>query len=190
VYNNAAAPAVREPHSLDHFEWEPTGGIAFPGAYGGTDFNNRGEKGIERQIERNKRLGLARPSTVETTDRFLYLNAGLWGQIGNFGLTATADMLRYEVAPQAEANPALAMAIVRFHLVAAYGFLKNQLCVGAGVRMAYVDIDEVASSKGSVITMFGAAPQAGVIIKPEGRPWRLGLTGAWRCPRATSASGT
>ena len=24
VYNNAAAPAVREPQSLDHFEWEPT----------------------------------------------------------------------------------------------------------------------------------------------------------------------
>ena len=92
VYNNAAAPAVREPQSLDHFEWEPTAGISFPGAYGGTDFNNRGEKGIEQQIERNGRLGLARPSTVETTDRFLYLNAGLWGQLGNFGLTVTADI--------------------------------------------------------------------------------------------------
>ena len=52
VYNNAAAPSVRESHSFRWFEWEPSVGIAFPGAYGGTDFNNRGEKGIEQQIER------------------------------------------------------------------------------------------------------------------------------------------
>lgn len=178
VYNNAAAPAVREATSVDHFEWEPTGGIAFPGAYGGTDFNNRGEKGIERQIERNKQLSLPRRSSVETTDRFLYLNAGLWGQLGNFGVTATADMLRYEVAAQAEANPSLALAIARMHLVGAYAFFRNQLCVGVGVRMAYVDINEVNSKNGAVISMFGVAPQAGLIVKPEERPWRLGLT--WR----------
>lgn len=178
VYNNAAAPAVREATSVDRLEWEPTGGIAFPGAYGGTDFNNRGEKGIERQIERNKRLSSPRPSTVETTDRFLYLNAGLWGQIGSFGLTATADMLRYEVAAQAEAKPSLALAIVRMHVVGAYAFFRNQLCVGVGVRMAYVDINEVFKPSASVISMFGVAPQVGLIVKPEDRPWRLGLT--WR----------
>jgi hypothetical protein len=176
VYNNAAAPAVREPYSLERFEWEPTGGIAFPGAYGGTDFNNRGEQGIERQVEANRRRGLTRPSTVETTDRFLYLNAGLWGQLGGFGMTVTADMLRYEVTPQAEEGRPVALTVVRFHAVAAYGFLKNQLCIGAGARMAYVDVDEVGSSKGSVISMFGFSPQAGIIVKPEDTPWRIGLT--------------
>jgi hypothetical protein len=176
---------VREATSLDHFEWEPSGGISFPGAYGGTDFNNRGEKGIERQIQRNKQLGLSRPSTVETTDRFLYLNAGLWGQLGNFGITATADMLRYEVAAQSQETPSLALSIVRMHLVAAYGFLNNQLCVGAGVRIAYVDVNEV-NANASVISMFGVAPQAGLIIKPEDRPWRVGLTA--RAPVSASSS--
>jgi len=176
VYNNAAAPAVREPHSLDHFEWEPSGGIAFPGAYGGTDFNNRGEKGIEQQIERNRRLGLARKSTVETTDRFLYLNAGLWGQLGNFGMTVTADMLRYDVAGQTDAQPSLAVGITRFHVVGAYGFFRNQLCIGAGVRMAYVDLNESDNAQAGVISMFGVGPQAGLIVKPEERPWRVGLT--------------
>lgn len=169
---------MREPHSFDHFEWEPTAGIAFPGAYGGTDFNNRGEKGIERQIERNQRLGLGRRPTIETTDRFLYLNAGLWGQIGNFGLTATADMLRYDVASQssAEVNPSsLAVGITRFHVAAAYAFLHNQLIVGGGVRMAYVDINE-SNANTSVISMFGVGPQAGLIVKPENRPWRVGVT--------------
>ncbi len=174
VYNNAAAPAVREPHSLDHFEWEPSGGIAFPGAYGGTDFNNRGEKGIEQQIERNRRLGLARRSTVETTDRFLYLNAGLWGQIGRFGATVTADMLRYDVAGQTETRPSLAVGITRIHAVGAWGFFNNQLCVGAGVRMAYVDLND--NTKAGLISMFGVGPQAGLIVKPQDMPWRIGLT--------------
>jgi hypothetical protein len=176
VYNNAAAPAVREPYSVDHFEWEPTAGISFPGAYGGTDFNNRGEKGIEKQTERNRRLGLNRGSTVETTDRFLYLNGGLWGQLGNFGVTVTADMLRYDVAGQTSSQPALAVGLTRFHATAAWGFLNNQLCVGAGVRMAYVDINEVGNANAGVISMFGVGPQAGLIVKPEGRAWRLGLT--------------
>ncbi len=176
---------MREATSLEHFEWEPSGGISFPGAYGGTDFNNRGEKGIERQIQRNKQLGLSRPSTVETTDRFLYLNAGLWGQLGNFGVTATADMLRYEVAAEAQEKPSLALAVVRMHLVAAYGFLNNQLCVGAGVRMAYVNVDEVNNENATVFSMFGLAPQVGLIIKPEERPWRVGVTA--RAPVSASS---
>jgi hypothetical protein len=97
-------------------------------------------------------------------------------QIGGLGLTATADMLRYEVASQAEANPSLAVGITRFHLVGAYGFMNNQLCVGAGFRMAYVDISEVQNSDAPVIGMFGVAPEAGLIVKPEGHPWRVGLT--------------
>ncbi len=113
------------------------------------------------------------------------MNAGLWGQLGNFGITATADMLRYEVAGQSEQKPSVALAVVRMHLVAAYGFLNNQLCVGAGVRMAYVDVDEVNNRSSSVISMFGVAPQVGLIVKPEDRPWRVGLTA--RAPVSASS---
>jgi hypothetical protein len=184
VYNNAAAPAVREAYSFDHFEWEPAGGIAFPGAYGGTDFDNRGDQGLGRDAARSRQTGVAGPSTVETTDRFLYLNAGLWGQIGNFGLTATADSLRYDVGGTAD-KPSLAVGITRFHLVGAYAFLKNQLIVGAGFRMAYVDIHEVDNPDASVIAMFGVAPQLGMIVKPQDRPWRVGLTA--RAPVSASS---
>ncbi len=83
-------------------------------------------------------------------------------------------MLRYDVAAQSEATPSLALAITRLHIVGAYAFLNNQLCVGAGIRMAYVDISEV--NAGSVIQMFGVAPQIGLIVKPEDRQFRLGLT--------------
>lgn len=185
VYNNTAAPAVREPHSVDRFEWEPTAGISFPGAYGGTDFNNRGDKGIEQQIERNKRLGVARRSTVETTDNFLYLNGGLWGQLGNLGVTVTADMLRYDVAAQTSDQPSLAVGLTRIHAAVAYGFLDNQLCVGMGLRLAYVDLSELGREDTAAISMFGLGPQAGLIVKPEERPWRVGVTA--RAPVSASS---
>lgn len=170
VYNNAAAPAVREAFSLSWFEWEPSVGIALPGAYGGTDFNNRGEKGLERNI----RLGRRR--TVETTDNFLYLQGGIWMQFGDLGINATADALRFDVAaPDAEV-PSLALSLTRINLVAAYSFLDNQLCVGAGARAAYVSIDETNNANGSLISMLGAAPQIGVIVKPDNTPWRIGAT--------------
>lgn len=161
---------MREAFSLSWFEWEPTAGIALPGAYGGTDFNNRGEKGIER----NLRLGRAR--TVETTDNFLYLQGGIWAQLGNVGLTATADVLRYDVAAPQQETPALALSLTRFHVVGAYSFLGNQLCVGAGVRAVYVNIDELNNPNGAVIAMLGVAPQVGVIVKPNEVPWRIGAT--------------
>lgn len=167
---------MREPYSFEHFEWDASADISFPGAFGGMDFDNRGDKGIEQQIERNQRLGVARRSTVETTDRFLYLNGGLWGQIGNVGMTVTADMLRYDVAGQTSQQPTLAVGLTRLHAAVAYGFLHNQLCVGAGLRLAYVDLSEAGQSNAPVISMFGFAPQAGLIVKPESHPWRLGLT--------------
>jgi hypothetical protein len=166
---------VREPYSFAHFEWDVSAGIAFPGAYGGTDFSNRGEKGIEKQIERNRQLGLQRSSTVETTDRFLYLNAGLWAQIGSLGVTVTGDSLNYDVANPNETTPSLDVNITRLHLVAAYAFLNNQLCVGAGARVAYVGISE-RDADASVISMIGVAPQAGLILKPEDRSFRVGIT--------------
>lgn len=166
---------MREAHSTDHFEWEPSGTISFPGAYSRTDFSNRGDKGIQDQIDRNKALGLPTRSAAEQTDRFLYLNGGLWGQLGKLGATLTADILRYDVSSTNAAQAPLGVSITRIHAAVAYSFLQNQLVVGGGLRAAYVDISE-SGTAGSTLTMFGLSPQAGLIIKPENRQFRVGLT--------------
>lgn len=170
VYNNAAAPAVREPFSVKWFEWEPSVGVSLPGVFGGTDFNNRGEKGLER----NRRLGRRR--TIETTDDFLYVQAGVWLQLGALGLSATADSLTYDVAGPQEATPSLSLGILRTHLVAAYSLLGNQLCIGAGARIVSLNVRELDATGTGVLTMLGAAPQVGVVIKPDDVPWRFGAT--------------
>jgi hypothetical protein len=168
---------VREAHSTDHFEFEPTVSASIPGGYAHTDFNNRGEKGIQQQIARNKANGIQRSPTVETTDRFIYLQAGLWAQLGAFGLTLTADTLTYNIQPTTGDTSNLNVRIGRFHAVGAYSFLRNQLIIGAGVRMAYMGISEESGQNGNVISMFGVAPQAGLIVKPEDKQFRVGITG-------------
>lgn len=160
VYNNAAAPAVREPFSLRWFDYEPSVGIAFPGAYGGTDFANRGEKGD--------------PALVERTNRFLYLNGGAQLQFGQFGMTVLADVLQYDVSGVGGGN-GVGLTIGRGHAVAAYGFLKNQLVVGGGLRLGLVHVSERGPA-GARLTMLGASPELGVVVKPDELPWRLGFT--------------
>lgn len=101
----------------------------------------------------------------------------MWAQLGAFGLTLTADTLTYDVQSHTAGQANLQVGIGRFHAVAAYGFMRNQLCVGAGVRMAYMGISEQGtSSSGTVVSMFGVAPQVGLIVKPEDKQFRVGLT--------------
>jgi hypothetical protein len=159
VYNNAAAPAVREPFSLSWVDFDPSVGFSLPGAYGGTDFDNRGEKG--------------NAATVQRTNRFLTYNAGLEVQIGPFGMTVMGDFLNYTVG-STDGTP-VSLTLGRIHAVAAYSFLENQVVVGLGARIAFVNVQE-QSAKGALVRMLGAAPQLGVIVKPNDVRWRLGTT--------------
>lgn len=158
VYNNAAAPAVREPFSLRWFDYDVSAAISFPGAYRRTDFNNRGEKGDPRLIER--------------TGDFRYYNLGAQLQFGQLGVTAMGDFIQYDVASP-ESSSSLALTLGRVHVDAGYGLLGNQLVVGGGLRIAYVNLDQAG---GATISMAGAAPEAGVVVKPNDLPWRLGAT--------------
>jgi hypothetical protein len=60
------------------------------------------------------------------------------------------------------------------NLVGAYSFFGNQLSIGAGARGVFVTSDDGAKQ---VLTMVNAAPQVGVIVKPDDVPWRIGVTG-------------
>jgi hypothetical protein len=166
VYNNAAAPAVREPFSLRWFDYDVSGAVSFPGAYRKTDFNNRGENGDPRLIER--------------TDDFNYYNLGTELQFGQLGVTVMGDFIRYAVASPTGAS-SVTLTLGRVHADAGWGFLGNQLVIGAGARIAYVNLNQ---EQGAVISMAGLAPEVGAVIKPNDVPWRLGATA--RAPVAAS----
>lgn len=159
VYDNAAAPAVREPFSTSWFDFDPSFGFSLPGAYGDTDFSNRGEKG-------NRDL-------VQRTSNFLSYNAGLQLQFGPLGVTLLGDFLDYTVGSNEGASVSLTLG--RIHAVAAYALLDNQIVIGAGARIVFVNVREQVTN-GAVVRMLGASPQVGIIVKPNDVPWRIGAT--------------
>lgn len=159
VYNNAAAPAVREPFSLSYVELDPAVGLSLPGAYGRTDFANRGENGSA--------------DTIGRTNRFVSYNAGIQVQIGDFGATVIGDFQNYTVNSSTEGGT-LSLLLGRIHADVAYGFLDDQVSIGAGARIIFVDVEGAAG--GGALRMVGAGPELGSIVKPNGVPWRLGAT--------------
>ncbi|MDB5214406.1 MAG: hypothetical protein JWO86_2333 [Myxococcaceae bacterium] len=150
---------MRDPLSLTHVDFDPSLGFSLPGAYGGTDFDNRGENGA--------------PGSSQRTNRFLSYNAGLEVQVGPVGVTVLGDFLNYSVGSALGSSVSLTLG--RIHTVAAYGFADNQVIIGAGARVIFVNVQE-QSSNGSLVRMLGAAPQLGVIVKPNDVRWRIGTT--------------
>jgi hypothetical protein len=159
---NAGAPAVRAPFSYDWFDYDLTLGISFPGAYGGTDFDNRGQK--------------ANRETTEKVDNFFYLNLGAQLQFGGFGAAITGEFLQYSMSPPSEGAPGLELTLGRYHAVAAYGAAGNQFVVGAGLRGVTAQVNEHGAANRALLTMTGIAPEVGAIVKLDNRPWRFGLT--------------
>jgi len=165
--SNAAAPAAREPFSHHWFDYDLSAGLSFPGAFAHTDFDNRGPAS-------------ATSSTV--FGQFLYLNLGAQVQLGAFGASTTVDLQQFTVAPTTGGNP-LEVQLARWHMLAGYSVLGDQLVLGFGFRALTLRISAaqnlVSSTNivtGGLFTMAGLAPEAGVLYRPDHAPWRIGAT--------------
>lgn len=166
--NNAAAPAVRESFSVKWFDYEPSAGISLPGGYARTDFSNRGGN-------RDRR-----------TDDFITADLGIQMQLGALGVSVVTDFQSYSF--RGGEGTSLSLQLGRIHACAAHAFLDGQLLLGAGVRGAYAAIraegapppsaDGTTSAPGpsGLVGMIGAAPEAGVIVRPNESRFRIGGT--------------
>ena len=161
MYSNVAAPSVRDPWSNKWFDWDATAAIAFPGfgGFGATDFANRGS------------------NRDTNADNFSYFNAGGLVQFGEVGDTIVGDALRYDATEHDQDGTERRVAVTntRFHLAIGYGMFQNQIILGLGARISYVNIgDPSASSK--LVSFLGAGPQFGFVVKPDDTPFRVGGT--------------
>ena len=165
---NAASPGVREPFSFQHFDWDIDIDASLPGAYGGTDFDNRG--------------GKADPKLVSTINGFLYAHAGAQVQVGEFGAAITGEFFQYDINPN-NGGTGLTLVYGRFHGLVGYGLAHNQIVIGGGARVISLVLKEqsrsfqsIAGGGRTLITLNGAAPEVGAVIKPDNFPLRLGIT--------------
>jgi hypothetical protein len=160
-YSNAAAPAVRAPYSLGKWDYDICLGFTNPGAFSGTDFENRG------------------PGFQNLPTRFsnsVTVNAGLEMQYGTVGVTVVYDQIRFGLSQ--EVNSATASVVInRVTASIANAFLDEQLVLGVGFRAATFELDtQVQGVDQTLLSSGGASIQAGAILKPKRSPIRLGVT--------------
>jgi hypothetical protein len=148
---NAAAPAVRDPASVNFFEMDGAGSISFPvNLFENNDFDNSGS--IDYDYSNN-----------------IYGTLGGIIQIGPMGMGATAELQRYSLTDTQKQTTNVFVG--RYHLLFAVRVLGDQLMLGAGARFATLYFESAQN-----LTMFGVAPELGILIRPDWQPFRLGAT--------------
>lgn len=149
---NAAAPAVRETHGFRHVEVDLSGSLSIPlDLFDNNDFDNSGDLDADYSS-------------------FVYATAGVNLQVGRFGAGLIGDMSTYRISDGSGAETAIVVG--RYHALAAANFVEGQLVVGAGVRAMSMGFD----TEGGDFFFVGAGPQAGVLVRPNGIPFRFGAT--------------
>ena len=157
---NAAAPAVRDPFSIKWLDYDLAFGVSVPGAFSQTDFDNHGDFA---NVPGHARAG-----------DFVDVNFGGQLQLGSFGTSVTGDLTQYSLSSPSQGEPGLTLRLLRSHALVAYGLFEGQLVVGAGARIAAMQV--IDDQNNTLLTMTGAGPEAGALLMPTGRQWRIGAT--------------
>jgi len=163
---NAAAPSLRVPWSVDWFDYDLTLGLTFPGSLRNTDFDNNGRPGF-------------------SYNNFLFATVGGNMQFGQWGVGLLLDTQTYHlegVPSVAGAPPNLSASLQRGRLLLSRGFFDGQLHIGAGLRVANLDITASDNPQGGgnevdLFKMTGSAPEVGLIWAPHALAIRAGVTG-------------
>lgn len=165
---NPAAAAFRSPWSRDHFDYELGLGFMTSKSVSNSDLFNSGRR--------------VRETTED--ERFVFVNVALALQFGRWGFAVTTDLQEYAlehgVAP---AGGRVAERLVAefsvTHAIAAYAFHDNQILIGAGQRSIALDVVNDSDGSGSGSELFGAFGlgfEAGLLIRPNDRPFRIGAS--------------
>lgn len=161
IPSNAAAPAVREPFSVHSVDWDIAFSLSFPATFRNSDLDNDGSTGF-------------------VYEDFIFYTLGGMIQIGPFGAGVLTDTQSYDITPSASDpdGPRSTLNLRRIDATGGWALLDHQIVVGGGVRAVWLDIATSTPGVGSdtLVSMVGAAPQVGALIRPNYRPWRLGVT--------------
>lgn len=151
---NMASFASRTLYELDWFEYGLSLSVFTPGLFGQGDlFNNGASGGIGIEV-----------------DDFFHTTVGLRLQFGGFGVGTLFQSYSFDMS---QGGVPLTTAFTQGWLGAAQAFVQGQFIVGLGLRIMGMSM----SSQGSTLAdLSGASLEAGLIVRPEAWPLRLGLT--------------
>ncbi len=168
---NAAAPALRAPWSNSWADYDVDASITFPSAFKQVDFENRGY------------------ITPFTYKDFYFLTLGANLQLGAWGFGVVSDLQHYNLSPDATADQEkFGATISRTHALLARSLFGGDLVVGTGLRLVGFDISRTLNgATTNVVSLTGAAPELGVLVRPDQLPFRIGAT--YRMPVTTTQPG-
>ncbi len=149
---NPASFGSRTIYELDWFEYDFGLSVFSPGLAGMDDFFNN-------------HSGLAVGS-------FQFLTIGLRLQFGNFGLGTET---RFQIFDTSAGADLVKILLIESHTGFAYAFWDGQFVLGIGGRVADLDMELADNTK--LVHFTGTGFEAGAVLKIDGQPWRLGLTG-------------
>jgi len=153
---NAAAPGVRHSHSTSWVEIDVDASLSFPALIGDNDdFDNSGGRDSDYQ-------------------GYVYFGGGVNVQVGDLGVGAFADFQRYSVS-FGSGGASTTVLIGRYHVLAAYQLFGGQVVLGAGARAHSLGVSASGDALTPELGMFGVGPAAGLVVKPDWAPFRLGL---------------
>jgi hypothetical protein len=177
---NPASASQRPPYSTTRDDFDLTAGLTLPASVTGTDFDNNGKVGF-------------------TYDKFFWLTFGGLLQHDKLGFGVVAAFQNYELGvpgtpvPLPNSNEVIASVtarLLRLDPVVSYGFLDDQLHLGAGVRLTgFYGVGNTgvpgakADKERLLINSNTAGLQAGVLWVPHDLPLRVG--GAARSPQVS-----
>lgn len=172
---NAASPALRPSWSTDRTDWDLTGGVIFPASVSGTDFDNNGTRGF-------------------AYNNFVFATVGGLIQHEAWGIGTSVNVQQYDLGKPADGSDItnLRVRMVTSHVLTGYSFYREELSVGAGVRIAALGVVDATSlaSERALFNMAGAAPEVGTLYAPRDAPIRIGATGRFPVRTTTNLGGS
>jgi len=94
-------------------------------------------------------------------------------QVGPFGAALTLDATSFDLTTQ-QVPTAINFRLLRAHAIVAWAFFKYQLVVGLGVQGVTMSFG--TSSVPLLSPPSGVGPEAGMLLKLDDQPWRLGVS--------------
>ncbi len=165
---NPATPAVRPFYSIDYFDFYPAIGLTFPATVSGVDFFNSG----------------AKTELYNSPDTSLFVTPALNLQWGSFGVGLTAEVQNYSFrqTDTAQASNELGAVIAVVHTQFANAWADGQLMLGVGLRNVSMSLDTVRrtsadddSEDSGAFAITGTGPEVGLLWRPNGQPYRIGI---------------
>ncbi|HEX7669467.1 MAG TPA: hypothetical protein VF395_07790 [Polyangiaceae bacterium] len=160
------APAIHTAYSLDHFDYQLGLGITLPATLTSTDFFNTGHNHTQLSDSNQKGVVFVTPALNLT-----------WGR---FGLGGTVELQNYSLSREdvtaATRSDRLSAAFTVAHIQAASLFAKDQLAIGAGLRILSLGVSNQGAAIGSraLFSGTGTGFELGALFMPDGMPFRVG----------------